>query len=97
MLPVVPHLANECLEKLKFSKKVHWPQVDKKYLSVEFNEIVIQVNGKKRGLISVKKEIDEAQIINQIKTEKIIEKYLNNGKLIKTIYVKNRLINYIIK
>ncbi len=97
MLPVVPHLANECLEKMKFSKEVSWPEVDKKYLSEEFNEIVIQVNGKKRGLISVKKEIDEAKIINQIKTEKIIEKYLNNGKLIKTIYVKDRLINYIIK
>ena len=97
MLPVVPHLANECLEKLKFSKDVNWPEVDKKYLNEEFNEIVIQVNGKKRGLITVKKQIDEAKIINQIKTEKIIEKYLNNGKLIKTIYVKDRLINYIIK
>ena len=97
MLPVVPHLANECLENLKYSKEVHWPEVDKKYLSEEFNEIVIQVNGKKRGFISVKKEIDEAKIINQIKTEKIIEKYLNNGKLIKTIYVKDRLINYIVK
>ena len=66
MLPVVPHLANECLEKLKFSKDVNWPEVDKKYLNEEFNEIVIQVNGKKRGLINVKKQIDEAKIINQI-------------------------------
>ena len=97
MLPVLPHLANECLEQLKFNKEVQWPEIDKKYLSEEFNEIVIQVNGKKRGIISVKKEIDEAKIINQIKTEKIIEKYLINGKLIKTIYVKDRLINYIIK
>ena len=31
------------------------------------------------------------------KSEKLIDKYLSNGKLIKTIYVKNRLINYIIK
>jgi len=97
MLPVVPHIANECLEKLKFNKKFQWPEIDKKYLIEEFNEIVIQVNGKKRGLISVKKEIDEAKIINQIKAEKTIEKYLYNGKLIKTIYVKDRLINYIIK
>ena len=97
MLPVTPHLANECLEKLEFNKKVQWPEVNKKYLSEEVNEIVIQVNGKKRGSISVKKEIDEAIIINQIKTEKIIEKYLNDRKLIKTIYVKDRLINYIIK
>ena len=82
---------------MKFNKQFQWPDIDQKYLTEEFNEIVIQVNGKKRGLISVKKEIDEGKIINQIKAEKIIEKYLNNGKLIKTIYVKDRLINYIIK
>ena len=97
MIPVIPHLASECLEKLEFTKDVKWPEIDNKYLSEEFNEIVIQVNGKKRGIISVKKEMEEASIIDQIKTEKLIEKYLNNGKLIKTIYVKNRLINYIIK
>ena len=97
MMPVTPHLANECLEKLKFDKKVTWPDVEQKYLIEEFSEIVIQVNGKKRGIISVKKEIKEDEIIAQIKEKKLIDKYLNNGKLIKTIYVKHRLINYIIK
>ena len=37
------------------------------------------------------------KIINEIYKKKIIEKYLNNEKLIKTIYVKNRIINYLIK
>ncbi|MDA9753048.1 leucine--tRNA ligase [Candidatus Pelagibacter sp.] len=97
MMPVVPHLSNECLEKFKFDKQIRWPNIEKKYLYEEFNEIVIQVNGKKRSTISVKKEIKEDEIINQIKEKKMIDKYLNNGKLIKTIYVKDRLINYIIK
>ena len=78
-------------------KKTEWPKIDQNYLQEEFNEIVIQVNGKKRGLISVKKEIKEDKIISQIKEKKLIDKYLINAKLIKTIYVKNRLINYIIK
>ncbi len=97
MMPVTPHLANECLEKFEYDKGVKWPNVEKKYLNEEFTEIVIQVNGKKRGLISVKKEMGENDIISQIKSKNLIEKYLNNGKLIKTIYVKDRLINYIIK
>ncbi len=97
MMPVVPHLASECLEKLKFNKEIKWPNVEKKHLLKVFNEIVIQVNGKKRSLISVEKEIEEEEIVDQIKNKGLIEKYLNKGKLIKTIYIKNRLINYIIK
>ena len=97
MIPVTPHLANECLEKLNYDCDINWPSVEQRYLHQETNDIVIQVNGKKRGIICVEKDIQEEEIINQIKNKKLIEKYLNDGKLIKTIYVKNRLINYIVK
>ena len=97
MMPVTPHLANECLKKFEFNKEIKWPDIEEKYLHQEFAQIVIQINGKKRGLISIKKKTKENEIINQIKEKKLIEKYLNNGKLMKTIYVKDRLINYIIK
>jgi leucyl-tRNA synthetase len=96
MMPVIPHLANESLSKFNFNKDIHWPKLDRKYLEDENVEIVIQVNGKKRSIILVEKDIDEKNINNQIKSKKLIEKYTNSGKLIKTIYVKNRLINYII-
>jgi leucyl-tRNA synthetase len=97
MMPVIPHLANECLEKLNNYKDVKWPNVEEKYLLKETNDIVVQVNGKKRGIISAEKDTTENDIINQIKNKQLIDKYLNGRKLIKTIYVKNRLINYIIK
>ncbi len=97
MLPVIPHLANECLEKMNLNKEISWPLIEKKYLIVDNNDIVIQVNGKKRGIISIDKNASEKDVINEIYKKKIIEKYLNNGKLIKTIYVKNRIINYLIK
>ena len=71
--------------------------IDKKYLIEKNYEIVIQVNGKKRNTISVEKNVNEKEIISKIKDNKLIDKYLNDGKLLKTIYVKNRLINYIIK
>ncbi len=97
MMPVVPHFANECLDKLNFKNKIKWPEVDRAYLYKEHNEIVIQVNGKKRNIILIEKDIDEQKIKDKIVEKRLIEKYLNNGELVKTIYVKNRLINYIIK
>jgi len=97
MIPVTPHLANECLERLNYDLNISWPGIEQKYLQQDCNDIVIQINGKKRGIISVEKNLQEKDIIKQIKNEKLIDKYLNDGKLIKTIYVKNRLINYIVK
>jgi len=97
LLPVAPHIANECLIKLNYKEEIKWPVVNKKYLIEENCEIVIQVNGKKRNTISVEKDVNEKEIISKIKENKLIDKYLNDGKLLKTIYVKNRLINYIIK
>ena len=97
MIPVIPHLANECLEKLNYNKDINWPDVEQKYLNTETTNIVIQINGKKRAIISVENDIQENEIINQIKNKQLIDKYVKNGKIVKTIYVKNRLINYIVK
>ena len=59
--------------------------------------IVIQVNGKKRSSITITENLNEKELIDQIKNKQLISKYLDNGELIKTIYIKNRLINFIIK
>ena len=97
MIPVLPHFANECLKQFEYKKEIMWPNIEKKYLEDENIEIVIQVNGKKRNTITVKKEIDEDKLKNQIENDKLIDKYISNGKLIKTIYINNKLINYILK
>ena len=97
MMPVVPHIANECLHRLKFSNELKWPEVNNKYLVKKSLEIVIQVNGKKRGLIKIEKDTDENGVIKEIKEKKLIDKYLKGANLTKTIYVKDRLINFIIK
>ena len=95
--PVVPHLANECLEKFGYTNEIKWPEVNKKFLEKDKNLIVIQVNGKKRNILSVDEDLNEKDLINQIKNKQLISKYLDNGELIKTIYIRNRLINFIIK
>ena len=47
MLPIVPHIASECLELNNFKENKNWPPYDEKMLEEEIIKIVIQINGKK--------------------------------------------------
>ncbi len=99
MSPVIPHITNECLNLLNKEKneKILWPEIEKKYLNSDEKTIVIQINGRKRSTISIKDEITENLLIKKIKEMKNIEKYITNKEIQKTIYIKNKLINIIIK
>ena len=97
MSPVAPHLTSECLEKLNNKSSLKWPEVKIEYLKSEELLIVIQVNGKKRNTITLKEEINENNLLDLIKKMKLIDKYIKNQKILKTIYVKNKLINIITK
>ena len=67
----------------------------KKLDNVKIN-MVIQINGKTRDVISVKKDEDEAEI-KKISTNSVkIKKYIIDKKISRTIFVKNKIINYII-
>jgi len=95
--PIIPHIANECLEKFNYNKTLEWPNIDEKYLANENCTIVIQINGKKRNIISVTKNISRKDLQDKIEKNEYLNKYLNNKKIIKTIYVQDKLINFIIK
>ena len=97
MMPLVPHFASECLEDLKITSKVEWPIADKKILMSEEMDMVIQVNGKKRSIINCKKEISEDSLIKLIKDDKKLDKFIKNKKIVRNIFIKNRLINLIIE
>ena len=80
---IIPHFSNECLEDLDMNNNISWPQYDKKALEDEEVQFVIQINSKKRTLLKVKKD-------------KIVDKYLNNKKIKKIVFVENRLMNILI-
>ena len=95
--PIIPHFSNECLEKLNMStENMEWPTIDKKYLEQEKFNIVTQINGKKRKVFSISKLIDEKTLIENIKKDEQIKKYLDNKEIIKTIYIEKKLVNFII-
>ena len=98
MSPVIPHIANECLTKISFGENTVWPLIDKKHLAKNNDHlIIIQVNGKKRNSISIDKSLNENDLIKLIKNKQLIKKYFDDGELLKTIYIKDKLINFIIK
>ena len=95
--PILPHFASECLEDLGIKNENLWPIANTKYLKDSSIEIVIQINGKKRATINANKGISESEVIVQAQESLYFKKNYNNKKIEKSIYVKDRLLNLIIK
>lgn len=96
MIPFTPHLAYESLELLKCKNVDKWPDIDKINVSEEI-KLAIQVNGKTRDIINIIKDTEESDLKKIIFEQSKAKKYLENQKIIKTIFVKNKIVNYIIK
>ena len=95
LMPLVPHLANECCEKM--NKEFYWPKYDPKLLKEENCTIVIQVDGRKRGILEMPINSKETVIIKKSKQIDNVSKHIENTVIIKNIYIKNKLLNFITK
>ena len=82
-MPVIPHLASESLQLIGYKQKISWPLINKELLIEEDINYVIQVNGKKRGLIKTKRNISEKELFKLIEKKAEIYKHVNNKKIIK--------------
>ena len=96
IFPVMPHFASECLYQLGEDRVMKWPEINKQFLNNKINNIVIQVNGKKRDVMTLDSDVKEADLINKIKNNEKLKNFVNGKKIKKTIYVQNKLINLII-
>jgi leucyl-tRNA synthetase len=94
MMPFTPHLSRECLEKLDCKSVNDWPKIEKN--SHEEVKLAIQINGKTRDIISVEKDAVIEEINKLIIERSKAKKYIENKKIIKTIFIKNKIINYLI-
>ena len=95
MTPILPHFANECLSMIN-AKNLKWPEYDTSMLKEETINVVVQINGKKRGLIQTKPNIAEEKLFEIIKNDDKIIKYFDQKKIKKKIYIKDKLLNIII-
>jgi len=93
--PFIPHFSNECLSSIN-EQKINWPKVTEEDLIKEEINFVVQINGKKRAILKVKRDTIETEILKIIKLNQEIEKFINHQEIKKSIFVPNRLINIII-
>ena len=95
MMPFIPHLANECLELLKCKDVNKWPKVNIEGILEEI-KIAIQINGKTRDVLSLEKDLDIKKINKLVIENSKAAKYLKDKKVTKTIFIKNKIVNYIV-
>ena len=96
MMPFTPYLANECLEAIGCESTTIWPKTESNS-NIEEIKLPVQVNGKTRDIMLVKKDTDQESVNELVQKVSKANKYIANKEIIKIIYVKNRIINYIIK
>ncbi|MDC0344139.1 leucine--tRNA ligase [Pelagibacteraceae bacterium] len=97
MIPFTPHLAHECLEELKVKDFSSWPKINNTLLEKQSIKIAIQINGKTKEIIEMQKNLSEKEATENSKKNDRIKNSLNGKKIIRTIFVKNKIINYLIK
>ena len=97
MQPILPHLISECLIKFNENYLADWPEINDKYLERKKVNIVVQINGKKRGVILCEKDIVEKDLIEIVKKNKDLKKHFSEKKITKNIYVENKIINILLK
>ncbi len=95
MTPIVPHFASECLDQLNI-KKISWPNYNEKILIKDTINIVIQVNGKKRGLVKSKPGLSEDNLFEIISKDEKLNKYFLKKDIKRKIYIEDKLLNIIL-
>jgi len=95
IMPVIPHFSSECLEMINIKEPV-WPDYDEKIIIEDKINFVIQINGKKRGLLQLNKDKSKDEVLEFVKKDLSLSKYLDNKKINKVIFVPKKLINIII-
>lgn len=99
LAPFAPHITEELWRELGEKKSIHislWPMFDPNLIEDQEVKIIIQVNGKVRGEIMVRREDGEESIKTKALNEPKIKEYLEGKEIKKIIYVKNKLLSLVI-
>lgn len=99
LAPFAPHIAEELWQRLGNGESVFkqkWPQYDAAMIKEKEVELIIQINGKMRSKITVEADISEQEAIALAKSSKIVQKWTDSQPIKKEIYIKGKLINFVI-
>jgi len=96
--PFAPHIAEELWAVLGHSPSIlqcPWPKTDPNALLRDTTEIVLQVNGKIRGRITVPAGIDKERLEDIVLGHEKVQKHIDGKTVRKTVVVPDRLVNVV--
>lgn len=99
--PFAPHITEELWEIQDFGGGMaceqNWPEYDESKMRDEENEIAVQVNGKLRATVMVPADCDDGAAVGIALAEERVAKFTDGMAVVKTIVVRNKLVNIIVK
>ncbi len=102
--PFAPHITEELWERFGFAAETgkmccqsQWPVYDERKTVASAVDFAVQVNGKLKGTVTMPTDSEGAAVVEAALTVEKVRKATEGMKVVKTIFVKNRLVNLIVK
>jgi len=99
LAPYAPHLSEELWAALGHDRSIFygsWPKYDATLAAAGDVEVVVQVNGKVRGRVTVSRGASEAEVVARALQDESVRKFVNGKPVRKTVYVQDRLLNFVV-
>ncbi|MDH5406127.1 MAG: leucine--tRNA ligase, partial [Candidatus Aminicenantes bacterium] len=98
--PFAPHICEELWQRMGNSNKITftpWPAYDSELATEEKITVVVQVNGKLRSRLTVDYQASDDEIKKEALSDRRVLAHMQGKKIVKTIYVPKKLINFVVK
>ena len=95
----MPHISEEMWYRVgnkDLCASTNWPKT-KHVFKKDFIKMPVQINGKTRSLIDVFNNEDKKLVMEKVMNDSKIKKYTENSEIIKTVFVKNKIVNLVLK
>ncbi len=100
LAPFAPHLSEELWHQIGEEGSVHkqeYPKEDKEKIILDNVTIAVQINGKLRETIEIKKDEKKEKVLEEVKKLEKIIPYIEEKDIVKEIYVPNKIVNIVVK
>ena len=99
LYPITPHICYAVLSEFNKDQALNpeWPKKFEIIDETEEVQIIIQINGKLRSKVDIKTEYSKEDILKLVKNDNKVKEHMKDKEIIKTIYIPNKLINFVIK
>ncbi len=97
--PFAPHFAEECWERFGHMASIfdtRWPEWDDRFTVEDTIEVVVQINGKTRSRVNVRRDADESTVVEAAIRDEAVKRFLDGREIRKKILVPNRLLNLVV-